>query len=61
MIEPDAATLDLRAETVAAIQSLGLPFVLWTINDAARMTQAAGWGVDGIITDRHDLAYPTLG
>jgi glycerophosphoryl diester phosphodiesterase len=28
----------------------------WTVNDPADMARLIGWGVDGICTDRPDLA-----
>lgn len=36
---------------VAAAHERGLEVNVWTVNDADRIVQLAGWGVDGIITD----------
>ena len=34
----------------------GMPVLAWTVDDARRMGELAGDGVDGIVTDRPDLA-----
>ena len=54
---PDYASVDMSAETVAAAQSLGRQVVVWTVDDPADMARIAAMGVDGIITNRPDLAY----
>ncbi|MEV7104988.1 glycerophosphodiester phosphodiesterase [Streptomyces atroolivaceus] len=57
-INPSHTTLS--AGYVAAVQKLkgahGKPLRVntWTVNDAAKAAQVAGFGVDGIITDRPD-------
>lgn len=48
-----------RAE-VREAQSLGLRVVPWTVNDPADMARLIGWGVDGICTDRPDLARQVM-
>lgn len=34
----------------------GIPIKVWTVNDEADIRRLVGWGVDGIISDRPDLA-----
>jgi len=51
---PLAETLT-RAE-VAEAHDLGLRVIPWTVNRRAAMRRLIGWGVDGLITDRPDLA-----
>ena len=51
---PLHTTLD-RA-TVAEAQDRGLRVVPWTVNDPVRMNELLDWGVDGLCTDRPDLA-----
>ena len=58
---PDFAAPDMSAESVTLAKSLGLDVVVWTVNDAADVARIAGYGVDGIISDRPDVAYATLG
>lgn len=41
---------------VRAVQRGGLVIQVWTINDPADMRRLLGWGVNGLITDRPDLA-----
>ncbi len=45
---------DLAHADVQQAHALGLTVVAWTVNEAADMRRLAGWGVDGIITDRPD-------
>jgi glycerophosphoryl diester phosphodiesterase len=33
---------------------------VWTVNDPADMRRLVGLGVDGVVTDRADLALATL-
>ena len=46
----------LTADLVAEAQALGLQVIPWTVNHAADMHRLIGWGVDGLITDRPDIA-----
>ncbi len=46
---------------VERARALGARVIPWVVNDADAMRQFAAWGVDGIITDRPDLAMKTLG
>jgi glycerophosphoryl diester phosphodiesterase len=55
---PDHA--DLTEETVAEAHSLGLRVVPWTVNLPNDMRRLIRWGVDGLITDRPDLARVVL-
>jgi glycerophosphoryl diester phosphodiesterase len=55
---PDHKTL-----TEAAVQeahALGLAVLPWTVNRPRRMRRLIDWGVDGLITDRPDLARVVL-
>ena len=51
---PDHA--DLTAALVAEAHDLGLAVIPWTVNAPADMRRLIGWGVDGLVTDRPDLA-----
>lgn len=51
---PNAADLD--PARIEQARRLGLPVIPWTVNDPAAMRRLIGWGVDGLITDRPDLA-----
>ena len=51
---------DLDAQKVKEAQSLGLKVLAWTVNDPAVMEKVLGYGVDGLITDRPDLARKLL-
>ena len=51
---------DLDAQKVKEAQSLGLKVLAWTVNDPAAMSRMLDWGVDGLITDRPDLARKVL-
>jgi glycerophosphoryl diester phosphodiesterase len=45
---------------VSKAAALGLATAVYTVNDPARMQELAALGVDGIVTDRPDLARATL-
>ncbi len=51
---------DLTEETLAEAHALGLRVVPWTVNRPADMRRLIRWGVDGLITDRPDLARAVL-
>ncbi|WP_343917111.1 glycerophosphodiester phosphodiesterase [Agrococcus citreus] len=46
--------------SVAAFQRAGVEVHVWTINDESEMRELLALGVDGIVTDRCDLALPLL-
>lgn len=56
---PESA--QLRAAEVDEAHALGLRVVPWGADTAADMARLVGWGVDGLITDRPDLATRLLG
>lgn len=51
---------DLDAQKVKEAQSLGLKVLAWTVNDPAVMARLIDYGVDGLITDRPDIARKVL-
>lgn len=55
---PDHA--DLTGESVAEAHGLGLLVIPWTVNQACDMRRLIGWGVDGLITDRPDIARAVM-
>jgi glycerophosphoryl diester phosphodiesterase len=50
----------LTPDVVVEAHGLGLRVLPWTVNDAAEMRRLIGWGVDGLITDRPDIALAVL-
>lgn len=50
----------LTPERLAEAQGLGLLVIPWTVNAAPDMRRLIGWGVDGLITDRPDIARNCL-
>ncbi len=45
---------------IRSFRAVGVEVHIWTINDPADMTRLLDAGVDGIVTDRVDLALPLL-
>lgn len=58
---PDSTSIDMSAEAVQVAQGLGRQVVVWTVDEPGDIVRMAGIGVDGIITNRPDLAYTVLG
>ena len=50
----------LTADDVALAQLLGLAVLPWTVNEAQDMERLIGWGVDGLCTDRPDIAREAM-
>jgi glycerophosphoryl diester phosphodiesterase len=46
----------LRPEDVATFHARGVAVIPWVVNDPDEIRRMIAWGVDGIITDRPDLA-----
>ena len=44
-----------------AVHRANLALQVWTVNEEADMRRLFAWGVDGVITDRPDLAVSVLG
>src|SRR6185437_5019728 len=55
---PQFAELD--AASVNEAHAQGLAVIPWDVNDAASIARALEWRVDGIITDRPDIALRSL-
>jgi glycerophosphoryl diester phosphodiesterase len=51
---------DLTEAAVQEAHALGLAVLPWTVNQPKRMRALIDWGVDGLITDRPDLARRVL-
>jgi glycerophosphoryl diester phosphodiesterase len=52
---------NLAAAEVREAHRLGLEVWPWTVNEAADMRRLVGWGVDGLISDRPDIALNCVG
>ena len=48
--------MTLNEELLAQAQALGLRVMPWTVNDPTDMARLIAWGVNGMCTDRPDLA-----
>ncbi len=47
--------------SIEEAHGLGLRVIPWTVNRRAAMRRLIGWGVDGLITDRPDVAMAVIG
>jgi glycerophosphoryl diester phosphodiesterase len=54
------AHADLTEDLIREALDLGLKVLPWTVNEAAAMQRLIEWGVDGLITDRPDVAHRVL-
>jgi glycerophosphoryl diester phosphodiesterase len=50
----------VTARTVRTFHQAGVEVHVWTVNSPADMSRLLDIGVDGIITDRADLALPLV-
>lgn len=55
---PRHDTLD--AEAIAAAHAAGLAVMPWTVDEPAHIARLIAWGVDGICTDRPDVARDVM-
>ncbi len=51
---------ELTEDLLDCAHDAGLLVIPWTVNDPAAMRRLVDWGVDGLITDRPDLALGVL-
>ena len=51
---------DIDAAKIREAQALGLKVLVWTVNDAPTMQRMLDLGIDGLITDRPDIAATVL-
>ena len=51
---------ELTPELLARAHGLGVAVIPWTVNEPRDMARLIGWGVDGLITDWPDRAFPLL-
>ena len=51
---------DLTEDSIAEAHALGLSVIPWTVNQPPDMRRLLAWNVDGLITDRPDVARPIL-
>lgn len=51
---------ELNANTVSEAQALGLRVLAWTVNEESDMDAMLSIGVDGLVTDRPDLAQKLI-
>ncbi len=54
--ERSGSTVIVSPRFIAFAHRAGLPVNVWTVNDPADIRRLVSWGVDGIISDRPDVA-----
>ena len=55
-----AGTRVVTPEFIARAHDAGVTVVVWTVNQMDDMRRLLDWGVDGLITDRPDIAVPLV-
>jgi glycerophosphoryl diester phosphodiesterase len=55
-----AGTRVVTPEFIAKAHDAGVTVVVWTVNQMDDMRRLLDWGVDGLITDRPDIAVPLV-
>jgi glycerophosphoryl diester phosphodiesterase len=51
----------LTPQLIAAAHRHDVEVHVWTVNEPDDMRRLIDWGVDGVVTDRADVALRTLG
>jgi glycerophosphoryl diester phosphodiesterase len=59
--ERSGSTTIVSPRFIAHAHRANLPVKVWTVDEAADIRRLAGWGVDGVISDRPDVAVAVLG
>ena len=55
-----AGTRVVTPEFIARAHDAGVTVVVWTVNQMDDIRRLLDWGVDGLITDRPDIAVPLV-
>lgn len=55
-----AGTRVVTPEFVARAHAVGTTVIVWTVNEVDDINRLLEWGIDGLITDRPDIAVPTV-
>jgi glycerophosphoryl diester phosphodiesterase len=58
--ERSGSTVIVTPNFITQAHRAGLPVRVWTVDDAADIQRLLEWGVDGIISDRPDVAVPLV-
>jgi glycerophosphoryl diester phosphodiesterase len=59
--EVAGSTRVISPRFVRYAHAAGVAVQVWTVNEAADMRRLLGWGVDGLISDRPDIAVEVVG